>query len=301
MQQARAFLAGIVDYAGLFPPAALSMVDAVKSYAEFLAGPDRDLLGRFVVPLSRIDEFSACAPDFLGQHQGDPWRLSATAGADVPIDDARNSLLAFNRTHSPASAAGHAICDAFEFPVTSMTRIAEAIRTLPESFSLFMEVPTDSDPEPLISAMSGTRGAAKIRTGGTTPDSIPRVAEVVRFMRACHEHRVPFKATAGLHHALRGGYSLTYETDSPCAEMFGFLNVFLGAAFLHAGTDDDSVTGVLEERARSAFVFDDDGVTWRGKRLSTDQLTTTRRSFALSYGSCSFTEPVAEARDLGIL
>ena len=47
---ARALLGGVVDYAGLFPPAALSMADAVAEYAAAQRGADAWMLGRFVLP-----------------------------------------------------------------------------------------------------------------------------------------------------------------------------------------------------------------------------------------------------------
>ena len=83
--------------------------------------------------------------------------------------------------------------------------------------------------------------------------------------------------------------------------MFGYLNVFLAAAFLDAGAADADVIAIIEERDSAAFQFDDAGVTWRDSRLSHAELQRTRATFALSFGSCSFTEPVDEARSLGLL
>ena len=49
---------GLIDYAGLFPPAALAMDDAVGRYARPTgAGRDAWMLGRFIVPASRLGEF----------------------------------------------------------------------------------------------------------------------------------------------------------------------------------------------------------------------------------------------------
>src|SRR5512141_363943 len=77
MTSLRTFLTGIIDYAGLFPPASLPMAAATANFAEYLAGPDRDLLGRFVVPASRLSELSDAARDLLPRHgDSEPWRLS---------------------------------------------------------------------------------------------------------------------------------------------------------------------------------------------------------------------------------
>ena len=50
MSSARSFLRGVIDYAGLFPPAQLGMSAAVNAYDEYRHSADKDLLGRFVVP-----------------------------------------------------------------------------------------------------------------------------------------------------------------------------------------------------------------------------------------------------------
>ena len=42
MRPARALLAGMVDYAGLFPPAELPLDDAVREYAAHLGDAQRD-------------------------------------------------------------------------------------------------------------------------------------------------------------------------------------------------------------------------------------------------------------------
>ena len=71
-----------------------------------------------------------------------------------------------------------------------------------------------------------------------------RPANSPPFLIACRRHGVTFKATAGLHHAMRGSYPLTYERASESGTMFGFLNVFLAALFVGdgLGAEDDAVT-----------------------------------------------------------
>lgn len=300
MRSARAFLTGLIDYAGLFPPASLGMADAMRSYAAHAAGPDRDLLGRFVVPASRLDELTESARDLLAHGESsDPWRLSVTVGTE--LEPARDAVLHFNRSHWKASELGHALCDAIETPAADAGAVETAFETFPDFFQLFLEVPIARDPEPIIAAMALTRAAAKVRTGGVTADAIPPTTDVLRFMRACSRHRVPFKATAGLHHAVRAEYPLTYESGSPKGEMLGYLNIFLAAAFLDSGSTDEDVLMILEERDAASFRFDQVGVSWRGHALKSEQLDRTRRGFALSFGSCSFSEPVSEAKELGLI
>ena len=51
-----ALLERLIDYAGLFPPAALTMQDAVRNYARYRDGEHAWALGKFVVPQARAAE-----------------------------------------------------------------------------------------------------------------------------------------------------------------------------------------------------------------------------------------------------
>ena len=179
---------------------------------------------------------------------------------------------------------------------------AAGIAALAEAFGpavmVYVELPASSDPTPLLEVIARHGLRAKLRTGGVTPDAFPTPAEVLRFLEACVTAGVACKATAGLHHPLRGEYPLTYAPDSPRATMHGFLNVFLTAAFLQAGVAAADVAPLLEERDPTAIHADADGIRWRDWRLTRDTLVTCRRTAAVSFGSCSFEEPVHEVATL---
>jgi hypothetical protein len=142
---------------------------------------------------------------------------------------------------------------------------------------------------------------AKVRTGGVTSDAFPAADVLARFIADCARLGVPFKATAGLHHPLRGEQWLTYDVGAPTATMFGFLNVFVAASLARTGADEQTLRGALEERQPGAFDFRDDGLRWRDRAVPLDELTATRRDLALSFGSCSFREPVDDLRDMHLL
>src|SRR6185437_16442132 len=125
-------------------------------------------------------------------------------------------------------------------------------------------------------------------------EAIPSAREVATFMVAAARAGVAFKATAGLHHAIRGCYPLTYAADSPRAVMHGFMNVFVGATLANAGSEEDEVAAVLEETERTAFRFTSAGLRWRDRTCTLAQLRATRTHFAHSFGSCSFREPVED-------
>jgi hypothetical protein len=292
MNSARVFLAGIIDYAGLFPPATLDMHSAVAAFAEYRSGDFRDLLGRFVLPAERLDEFASAAGSILSD-KVDPLRLSVIASGDY--SDVRRAIDRFNDSEFGA------VCDTIETRITSADDVARALAAFPEPFELYLEVPSFDDPADLIKTISSTPASAKIRTGGIVETAVPTSEQIYRFMKGCVSEGVPFKATAGLHHLIRGTYPLTYEADSPSATMYGFLNIFLAAAFCASGSSESAVIGALEESSVAAFRFDEKGVWWRDHFVLDEQLAVVRQTVATSFGSCSFTEPVGEARQFQLI
>ncbi|MFL5608821.1 MAG: hypothetical protein ACJ8AD_20360 [Gemmatimonadaceae bacterium] len=289
----RALVAGVVDYAGLFPPAALGMDEAVAGYAAYLASNDAWALGRFVVAAGRLDELSAAA----ARHRAaaaEPWRISALVGDDASEESAR--IRAFN-----AANRGQLVVDAIELRVTSLSALAPALDALGAEFTTFVELPVHDEPGDWLHAVKSAGARAKVRTGGITAGAFPTTLQLARFVVRCAELGVPFKATAGLHHPLRGEQRLTYESDAPFATMFGFVNVFLAGAFALQGMAEHDVAQLLEERDAAAIAFGDESVRWREHSITLDALRRARATFALAFGSCSFREPVDDLRHLALL
>jgi hypothetical protein len=222
-------LAHLIDYAGLFPPASLSMEEAVRNYESYRRGAFAWMLGRFIVPAARAHE--------------------------VPAD-------------FPLSVLGDA-----DYEVIETKEIVE-----PKGRTVYVEGVA-------VAELAGRGLRAKIRTGGVTPDAFPSVNAIARFIRECRDHDVAFKATAGLHHPLRCVKPLTYEANAPTGTMHGFLNVFLAAA--------------LPDRAKEILMMDAAAI----ERLdvSPDEIEIMRKTRAISFGSCSFEEPVADLKELGWL
>jgi len=292
-----ALLAGLVDYAGLFPPASEDMRPALESYASYAEGEDREALGRFIVPISRLRELEDVGRELMPRARGSqPWRLSVLVAEDVRA--AAEEMLKFNRRHSSGSKDGHAVIDMAELKASAPDEIGHQRKDLPNPFIAYFEIPIAGDIGPLVRTIAKVGARAKVRTGGITPEAFPPADALVDFIAACQREAVPFKATAGLHHPVRGEYRLTYEPDSPKWMMYGFLNVFIAAALLYAGESEDTALAALEERDPPAFAFTDDGIQWREKRISVDQILASRSEFAISFGSCSFREPVEELANL---
>ncbi|MBX3173821.1 MAG: hypothetical protein KF709_05380 [Gemmatimonadaceae bacterium] len=287
----RQLLTGLVDYAGLFPPAALPMSEAVANYARYRTSAARPMLARFVVPAARLNEFASSATTVRAATDIMPWPLAVLAAAS----DAE-TLTAFD-----AAQAGRFVVDSVEAKADSSAGIAALAAAYRPQRAVYVELPVDADPEPLIRQLAERGLRAKIRTGGVTPDAFPSPEQVMRFLAACVRHGVPFKATAGLHHPLRGEYPLTYAADAVRGTMYGYLNIFLAAALLHAGNDPATVLPLLQERDPSAFIATESALMWRGLTLDAEQIAAAREVFAGSFGSCSFDEPVQDLDALSLL
>jgi hypothetical protein len=286
-----ALLHTIVDYAGLFPPASLSMEASVANYASYRRDPHAWMLGRFVVPVARLDEMTHAAQ--AAGKDGHPWRLSALIGEDLEGDVAR--VLAFN----PASRG--ALIDAVEVRASNVDAIARIAATVPREMKVYVEIPVSDDPHALVVAVAAHKLRAKIRTGGVVPEAFPPVEHVARFIRECYAVSVGFKATAGLHHPLRAARALTYQADPPRGVMHGFLNVFLAAAFQYNGLTRGDALEILRAETLAGVSFADDGAAWKDYRVTLGEMATVRRRFAVAFGSCSFREPVDDLIQLGLL
>jgi len=303
----RALMAGAIDYAGLFPPAALSMAEAVANYDDYRQGAHAWALGRFIVPATRLPEFAeVAAPRWPHGETAAPWRVSALlAGVDLETEVAQ--VADFDSRHGrsggivPDGERGGAWIDTVELRVNEPAAVRHVAEVVPRWLDAYVEITIADDPAPMIRAIADAGVRAKVRTGGVTTDAFPTAAQLARFLACCAAHRVPFKATAGLHHPLRAEYRLTYAPDAPLGTMFGYLNVFVAAVFAREQLGPSELTALLEERELGAFTLDADGIGWRGRRVAIDAVRAAHADLAQSFGSCSFTEPVEDATALGLL
>ena len=277
---AAALLSGVVDYAGLFPPAGLDMAAALREYTRASAEGDGWMLGRFVVPASRLSE--------LREHvNGDrPLHFSVivTDGSEAE----REAIAAL-----PATS----VADAIECKARSL----ESVEWLARSFhgiDVYVEIDPTAGLEAWMAGLAATGLRAKIRTGGIVASAFPDPAAVVSFMAAALQAGVPFKATAGLHHAVRGPYRLTYEPGSADAVMHGYLNVLLAAATLRAGLAPADAERVLRATDTSTLVFAPDAIRWLGLEWPIASLEALRLDGLTGFGSCSIREPSDEIRAL---
>lgn len=310
----RTLLDALIDYAGLFPPARLPMRAAVEEYARQKQSEHEWALARFICPASRLEEFSregatlmpgTNATSGYREHagSGEPWKVSVLIDG-AGIEGLRKDLDridAFNEHHSREDS-GLANIDMIEVKAPVPGFIDDALDSIPTDLFPFFEFPISGDCRGFVAALAGNGAAAKIRTGGITPDLIPSSSDIAAFLVASAAGDVPFKATAGLHHPVRSEYALDSTPNSPRALMHGFLNVFVAAAIVkELGADVRTATTILDDRIEGNFRFTDTVAAWREHAVEATELALVRERFALSFGSCSFDEPLADLKSLKLL
>ena len=317
----RAFLEGLIDYAGLFPPARLDLAPAVEEFVGHFGGSESWMLGRFIVPAARFGDLldRLPAPGAAG-----PFRLAVLAGGGATEREALDRILAeaaalndIGRRH-----AGKGAILAIETRLPRETleaEDAEHVRDYADDFRAalagsglagipaFFEVASvarypDADRDAAVGladageAGPSPRAGFKLRCGGPEPSDVPSAGRIARVIAECRDRGVPLKCTAGLHQPLRA------PAAAGRAERHGFLNVFVAAilAFARWIPLDEIEACVLEDDA-SSFRFDDDGVSWRKRDATTSEIERARRLFATGFGSCSFDEPREGLRHLRLL
>jgi hypothetical protein len=255
----RVLLERLIDHAALFPPASLPMDEALEADRRARASDEAWMLDRFICPATKLAELPA-----------DPPRLSVVVDGEPSAD--------------PAG-----------LPIELVEARGVAVERLRERFgddvAVYVELAAGDGLEPALEAVRAAGAGAKLRCGGVTADAFPPVEAVARFVCACDAAGVRWKATAGLHHPIRG-----LRDGLP---MHGFLNLLAAAAF--AGAGEDAVAAILAEEDPGAFALDAEGLSVHGRRADPAALAQMRAERLVAYGSCSFAEPVEDLTALGVL
>lgn len=270
-----------IDYAGLYPPAQMMMGMAVAKYRQFLASPQRWALARLVVPVNRLEELARV---LQATAKMEKWRLAATGGNDPYADGA--AVSDFNERHA-ALARVEVIEAVTPTPKAVTTRLAASA-----GIGCFCELdPGSPDFEATAATVQEFGAHAKLRMGGVVAAAIPAPETVLLFLDSCRRRNLAFKATAGLHHGLRGRYPLTYAPNAPTGIMHGLVNFALAAAWIYAGGTAAEAHAILLRDSTAGMQFTAEAIEWQGQRWTREQIVAARRFF-LSVGSCSFEEPM---------
>ena len=240
----RALLSGVVDYAGLFPPAQLPLDQAIRNYARYRQEADAWMLGRFVIPVSRLLEWDAFA-DLFQAHS--PCAFSAL-GQDGDLEKDRESIQTFTEAHR-----GRVRVEALEVrlpqggipPLPGLSTRTSS----PSDWKVFYEGAVNDN---VLQFLSERRSGFKLRCGGLDASAFPTVDHAAFVLRACRDAGVPLKFTAGLHHPIRR-FDAGLQTH-----VHGFVNVFTAGVLAHARW--------LDEEVLRAVIADEDPAAFRLRR-----------------------------------
>jgi hypothetical protein len=235
-----------------------------------------DLVGPFLCPASRVDELTATLPE--------SQQVDVALVFDVTGDGAHQALRAAaadpRLTLVGVEAAHVRLGDDAVTVGGNLSRLPGATGHL--------EVPrTGFEPSLDLVGTSGWH-AAKYRTGGTSADAFPTEAELAAFLVATTTRHLPFKLTAGLHHAVR------HTEEGAGFEQHGVLNVLVGTRVAQQGGSVVEVAATLAERRADQLVQFVRG--W-----DEDTCTGVRRGGLLSFGCCGVTDPIDELAGLGLV
>lgn len=264
-------LAGLVDDAALFPPGNAPPERAVPAHRSHLTSWYAAMVGPFVAPAARLAELLP----LLSDH-----RLSVT------FPEGPAGLADVVRTVASASGAHLA---SVEVAVPASLEPAELVAALdehlPEDVLGYVEIPRDGRGPGVLDALAGGRYRAKFRTGGLVPAAHPDERELAGSILAATARGLPFKCTAGLHHAVR-------HTDGEL-EQHGFLNVLLATDAALRGAGADELAATLADRS---------GESVAGKigAMPADRSAAARAAFG-SFGTCDIADPLADLVALDIV
>lgn len=288
------FLEGIVDYAGLFPPAGLDLESALNNYQRYLNGKFHWMLGNFVIPIANLLEANA-APGYsysviASPDLGTPEvkRLSIFKGQINMVE-----ICLLPEKHHPNDYTEIFAHIASQLSLTGL-----------DDIDVFIESPHHEAASQAISGFNRTRPQQhaikrmgfKLRCGGTIPEAYPDIAIVSATIEACTNHEVPIKFTAGMHQPLRNHSELLDTMQH------GFINVF-AAALLYGKNriNKEEMNELLDEDRFDHFSFSDEEFAWKKHSLTTEEIAEMRRHRVISFGSCSFEEPLDGLLESGLL
>jgi hypothetical protein len=311
----QSLLAGIIDYAGLFPPAKLPMDEAFRRFLDHRSSADGWMLARFVCPAARLGELAPLI------ESTDPSRLPIAVSVLGCGGETLEEFLASVERDSAAVVAflagqgGRAVIDAFEVRLPAAGGVAVAVNQswgrLTGNGSLpltpFFEVSLLGEWRPRLPAAAaavrdtdrragvGHRVGLKIRCGGPTAEAFPEVEAVAAAIATCRAVDVPLKATQGLHHPFR------HHDTALGTTVHGFINLFAASALTHV--HDLPVKKLIEivaETDPEAFAIGPERLAWREFAATAEQVAEARGAVLTSFGSCSFAEPRDDLQTLGI-
>jgi hypothetical protein len=321
----RALLAGVIDYAGLFPPAKLPLDEAIRNYVRYRQEPESWMLGRFICPVGRLGDLAQFQPELF---QADtPIALSVLVQGGNTMKAYVTGLQADLETigsfqNRPGSGMDIDVLEV-RFPEDVVRwQPADINAPLVLGASVVIETQCQAAVTPYYEVNLGPDWRAswaviagiardnkeaygrehcrpagfKLRCGGLEASAFPSPEQVAFTIVACRDAGIALKFTAGLHHPIRR-FDPGIQTH-----MHGFLNVFGAGVLAHARQlAEEQVRQIIEDEDPGNFAFSQEEFRWKDLRATTEEIVTARKMAVISFGSCSFDEPRDDLRALGLL
>ncbi len=286
-------LSGVIDYAGLFPPAQLDMSSSLEHYLRHKQGEEEWIVNRFVCPTSRLAE--------LADALGEDTPLSV-CGIGRPSQDRKSWDAALEQDAQDMNAFHERLpkaeIEAYEIRIPAYRGLPQCIRDLKafEGIDVFVELPWAAQMDDALSALADTEWlGVKARTGGAQADAFPSSDQLAGFLHGALSLDLDFKLTAGLHHAF------PTRSDEMKVQMHGFLNVLTASTLIFSEDLPRAMAArILDDEDRLSFEFSNEGLRWRHHEAGLTEIEEVRDRF-FGFGSCSIEEPLAELASEGLL
>lgn len=285
MHQAQ-YLEELIDYAGIFPPAALTSIDAANEYGSLIESKDSWIVGNIAWSVERLADFESFADKSLDWSFAAIGRQSSDA---TSFTDARKAdQLEMDRFLSAFSDAEIATYE-FKIPHLDLVeRATKQFKSLAKTTDVYFELPWEMDISEALATIAGAEiYQVKFRTGGLKKEMYPASEQLANAIKQSIDLEVPFKLTAGLHEPI------AHQESSNGADAHGFLNVIAATSLAyHDDASIKSMVEILNLREESRWKVSSKGIEFDNTSLSSASLDEVRGMFT-SFGSCSVQEPLA--------
>lgn len=311
----RAFANKIIDYAGLFPPASLNLHDAFTGYSNYIKSEHKWMLSRFICPAKLFPELETIAGNII-ESSNETFSFSVLGGSGNNDESLINRFKTdLEKTLNFCLKYSKKVCiEVFELKlhensehISLFSKINESIKNeFKNNVDIFYEVTLNNNWKEILSSVteaiseinrtSHNKTGFKLRTGGITASSFPSSEKVACVIKTCKENIVPLKTTAGLHHPVK------HYREEVQTKMHGFINIFGAGIVAHSrNLPENTLIEIINDEDAGSFHFTDESFSWKDYSVTVSEIEEARKNFILSFGSCSFDEPVEDLKKLGLL
>ena len=286
MRGVSALFVGLVDDAAMFPPGSAEVAEALAAHREYRRSWFAPLVGPLVVSDQKLAALGRAV-----QRVADPTDLTTEDLEVSVVTTSGPAGLVDLAGPSPARLRLRAVESALRDPddlAGDASRLVAAAGVLEAGVEMFVELPYARGWERAVEVVAAAGLLGKLRTGGPAPADTPSTTRLAHQLSVLVEADLPFKATAGLHHA--------WPTPGPQPDrpgQHGFLTLLAAVDALAGGASVADAAELLAGGEQAAVL----GAlaSWSGTRA--DGVRRRLRSF----GCCGVVDPLADLVALGLL